>query len=478
MIASHSFPSMRRLSRLMTFTATAVLLVACGGGGGQITIGGGSPDTPQAPLVDRTFDSTSVVKVESGARGYAVLEEHPRALAKQSEEGPDRRIAAWLDEGRASGNYQAGGQWSLIDFALHPSGEMSAVLATQRELKLVRLDARARMLRETPIVDTAAKTDPYVNVGPGRDTHDDDSLLPTFTRDAVRIAANGENLVVGLRTGRHASVAYGYTNSAAGYTRAWRTLVEPGTQMGYTVPTSGSYDTFGQLNNHWEVQVAVDAQGQVGIGVVSNEITGELLAAHAEHFKEPVTTKVGLLVTRLSSTGQRLHTAVIDTKQVTQLHRLRAIRGNFVAVGRVRSEIRSDGTGWNAYIGMVNANGQVAGYQVLDFEQGDVLFDVAELPQNRYLVAGATAYNQNPSGASISESAAPLLAVLEADGRVRERVAVVKGPRHNQLRSLAAHGSYWLTGGMVNGPGTHSGDGNPALISAQGFLRDVKLGNP
>jgi hypothetical protein len=41
------------------------------------------------------------------------------------------------------------------------------------------------------------------------------------------------------------------------------------------------------------------------------------------------------------------------------------------------------------------------------------------------------------------------------------------------VRSIVARGDgYWL-GGMVNGPGTHTGDADPALISADGFARAI-----
>jgi len=54
-------------------------------------------------------------------------------------------------------------------------------------------------------------------------------MLPVLTRDAVRLAAIGENLAVALRTGRNAVVAYrfDYTEGTS-YTRTWRTLVNRG----------------------------------------------------------------------------------------------------------------------------------------------------------------------------------------------------------------------------------------------------------
>jgi hypothetical protein len=46
------------------------------------------------------------------------------------------------------------------------------------------------------------------------------------------------------------------------------------------------------------------------------------------------------------------------------------------------------------------------------------------------------------------------------------------------LRSLAARNGNWLVGGMVNGPGTHSGDGDQALIVADGFVHETTISGP
>ena len=103
------------------------------------------------------------------------------------------------------------------------------------------------------------------------------------------------------------------------------------------------------------------------------------------------------------------------------------------------------------------------------------MFDTAPLPQGRFLVAGSAGYTQNPNGASISEVAEPLLAILEEDGKIKQRITMATGPRQNQLRSLAAYGNNWLVGGLVNGPGTHSADSNPALVTADGFVREIVI---
>ncbi|MGZ5651652.1 MAG: hypothetical protein ACXWG8_15115, partial [Usitatibacter sp.] len=50
--------------------------------------------------------------------------------------------------------------------------------------------------------------------------------------------------------------------------------------------------------------------------------------------------------------------------------------------------------------------------------------------------------------------------------------------RQNQLRSIVARGGNWLLGALVNGPGTHSGDANPQLITADGFVREMAIAAP
>ena len=85
-------------------------------------------------------------------------------------------------------------------------------------------------------------------------------------------------------------------------------------------------------------------------------------------------------------------------------------------------------------------------------------------------IAGSTAYVQNPTGGSISESAEPLLAVLPATSGPAKRLPLPAGPRHNQVRTVAAWLHGWVIGGLQNGPGTHSADSDPTLLTCDGFL--------
>ncbi len=128
--------------------------------------------------------------------------------------------------------------------------------------------------------------------------------------------------------------------------------------------------------------------------------------------------------------------------------------------------------GWNAFTAFVGHDGTLGPYSVVDVDRGDVLFDVAALPSGRYLALGTTGYVQNPSGESISEAAQPLLVLLNSDGSLAQNLTYIGGARHNQLTTIASLNGRWLLGGMINGPGTHSGDADRGLIVADGFLRE------
>jgi hypothetical protein len=237
--------------------------------------------------------------------------------------------------------------------------------------------------------------------------------------------------------------------------------------------TSGSFDVFGQLENHLRIHVDTDALDTLAVGVVDAPFLNYTFRAHAEFFGEPIAAPQGILLTLVATgDGRRLESTVIDTRDRAELHGVRAVPNGYALVGRVLTEVRADGSGWNAFTAFVGHDGTRGPYSVIDVDRGDVLFDVAALASGRYLALGTTGYIQNPSGESISEDAQPLLVLLNSDGSVAQNIGYVGGARHNQLTTIAPLNGSWLLGGMLNGPGTHSGDSNPALIVADGFLRE------
>lgn len=451
----------------------ALLLAACGGGGGN---------TPQ-PLVDHAVPGRFVLRVQAAGTGYVALEEAPAPYRDGLPSAPiDRRIRISQGGGAqdADALYAPPEGWSLIDMARHPSGELSTVLATHRELRLVRLSAQGRPLTSTPLADPEAPRDPYYDFG---GIKDDTAMLPLFTRDAVRLAALGEDLAVALRTGRHAVVAYRYAHAVpGGYAQRWRRLVEPGTTVMARYLTSGSHDTYGQLANHFQVLVAANAQGEIAVAVPAAPHNGAY-AAHAAHYfiylpgpPRPPLPEHGAIVTRLDGAeGSHQGATFIDTGTTTQVYALRALPGGGWAIAGRQRATGSEG-GWNGFAAWLDGAGRLQRHAELHVEHDDALFDIAPLPGGRYLAAGATGYRQNPAGASISGEGAPLLAVLDAEGRIAQRLQLPTAPGQNPVRSLDGHGPRWLAAGMRDGPGTHTADADPArLLRADGFVREVAV---
>jgi hypothetical protein len=441
---------------------TLAHLVACGG----------SRTQPISSVnVDFAVAGQTVTKARATGDEVVLLEER---LTSIFEDGPQRTLAILKSDGHTVQPYVPPPGWSVIDFAVHPSGDVSVVLTTAREVRVVRLDPTGTVLSDQSLLDADAATDPFFNYAGG--LKDDDALQPALMHDAARLAPLGEGLAVVLRTGRNAIVAYRLDPDASGaYRRSWRTLVEPGSSILAIGITSGSFDTFGQLQNHLRIYVDVDsdAPATLAVGVVNVPFSNFTFRAHSEYFNDPIAASTGVLLTRVSSAdGHRLGSTVIDTHDRAELHGVRATPRGFLLVGRVLSEVRSDGTGWDAFAASVGRDGSPGLYSVVDVDRGDVLFDASALPGGQYLAVGTTGYVQNPTGESISEAAQPLLVLLNTDGSLARNLGYAGGARHNQLTTIAPLNGSWLLGGMINGPGTHSGDADPTLIVADGFLRE------
>jgi len=430
----------------------------------------GPKETPAIKTVNLSLSGLTVTKVRTANNAIILLQER---LTSIFEDGPQRTLAILQSDGHPIQSYMPPAGWSIVDFAVHPSGDISAILTTAREVRIVRLDSNGSIRSDQPFLDPAAAIDPFFDYAGG--IKDDDALQPALMHDAARLAPLGESLAVVLRTGRNAIVAYRLDPDVSGaYQRAWRTLIEPGSSIFGLGITSGSFDVFGQLENHLSIFVDIDTDATLAIGVVDATMLNFTFRAHTEYFSEPIAASTGVLLTRVAGAdGRRLGSIAIDTHDRAELHGLRAVPRGFMLVGRVLSEVRSDGTGWNAFTAFVGSDGTPGPYSVVDVDRGDVFFDIVALPSGRYLALGTTGYVQNPAGESISEAAQPLLALLNSDGSLAQNLGYIGGPRHNQLTTIAPLNGHWLLGGMINGPGTHSGDTQRELIVADGFLREA-----
>ncbi|MBK8408123.1 MAG: hypothetical protein IPL19_09085 [Sandaracinaceae bacterium] len=433
-----------------------------------------SADAGLPPPFPYAVAGAAVVKVRRGAGAVVLLEE---TLVSLSDPGPRRRMTRVPEDGGALATYSPPDGWFLLDFALHPSGQVSVVIASEKTLRLVRLDTAATVIAEHAVDDPLAATDPIVDTA---GVFDSTSMLPRLAKDAARLAPVGEDLVLAVRTGRHATIAYRYgrvADSAGGFAPAWRTLVEPGTAIGGRFLTGGSFDTFEQLIKPFPGFRGCGRGRRRGRGGLPHHVgyrarfpQSALQRSHSAHDARCA----GHAGRERWPTNR---TTAVDTIQTSEVHGLRVGGGRISLVGRVRSERLADGTGWNAYAAFLAADGTLAHYQVIDVHQGDILFDIVPARDGRWLAAGAAGYVQNPYGASITAVTDPLLLELEPDGNVFARHAFVGGPRQNQLRSLdvGASANERLVGGLQNGPGTHTGDADPSLITADGLVRTFTL---
>lgn len=424
----------------VAFGALGLAMSACGGGGADT-----ASQTPELPpmATELALEDRRIVKLRASGNAWMAVAERPRA--HEDNTTPDRLLLVAPPGATTALTYSPPDGWALIDAALHPSGELSVVLATTKQLRMVRLGARARPISSADFVDPLTASDPIYHEGDSSFVHDSSSQLPRATRDAVRIAAAGENVVMALRTGRHAVVAYGlrHTPGMAGLAISWRTLVEPGVYISAEAfRGGGTFDPFNGMENQFHVALDVDVAGQIAIGVALTRT--ELVYGHNRQFNAglPSTLQHGALLTQLTADGRRLHTTALDTEHFSELHGLRWIGAQVALVGRVRT--RAESTGWDGFIGLIKKGQQALdSYQLIDVDRGDLLLDVARLPDGRLLLAGSTGYTQNPSGRSVSEEASPLLAVSAANGGGARRLSLQAGSRHNQAWALAHWGGRW-----------------------------------
>ena len=246
---------------------------------------------------------------------------------------------------------------------------------------------------------------------------------------------------------------------AGGFAPLTTTLVVPPHIIAPTALYGGSYDTFGQLDHHYGVFVAVDAS-RTGYVAVSHQRleNGAMVNAHAKTFGEDLVTDVDWLdafVTRVDAAGMRLGTTVIGTPEDDQVYALRAGKNGAYAVGRTE-HWNEQGTGFDAFVAHVDGAGKPT---VRSFDVSD----------GSLVVVGTSGYSQNPHGASISEEGQSFARVLRPDGATAT-IDVPSGPRHNEARfAVAEPDGALVLGGMSDGPGTHSADGDPALLRASGW---------
>ncbi|MCD2518153.1 hypothetical protein LQ564_17725 [Massilia sp. G4R7] len=456
--------------RTLAACAAALLLAACGGGGGED--GGSAPPNPPAPRapIEARFSGATVLKLRANAGAVLALTEKPHAFMDVTV--MERTLSALDGAGKVLYTWTPPSGWTLADFALHPSSQASVVLSDGARLRLARIDAAGKTLTTWELADPQVALDRYYG-GPNS-VRDRTALAPWKTRDGARLAPSGEALGLVIRAGGNNVVAYGIDYASGAFRQRWRTLVEPGAHLEALRPTTGSFDPFEGVENHWKVFMDVDAAGRMAVGVLASP-RGDTVEAHAAWFGDgiPATLQHGVLLTTIDPGGQRLRTVPLDLGAKGELHAVKWAGDAVLLGGRVRLNRPDDPEGWDGWFARLDNGGQrLAHYRTIHVDRGDAILDLLPLSDGGVLLAGATGYTQNRTGESVSETSAPLLARLPAGEGAPTRLAVPSGPRGNQVRTVSFFGSNWLVANTENLPGTHTHDGNEALITADAVVRE------
>lgn len=434
--------------------------------------GDGGGDTNPPPPTDLRFVGGSVRKAVPLADGLLVLIDTPLNL--NVDWGfPKRALQAMDAAGTVRWQIASSTDHELLDFAAHPSGDVTALFASVAGFHLVRLDAAGAVRADFALVDAAIDTDPPqlpAGVVTGQ--------IETWSHDVGAIVALGEDAIAAVRTQRHSVVAHRFAFDGGAFVERYRTVAFPAYPISALALTGGTYDTFGAVESQFFVQLAVGPEGTTYVGVRHPELSADrLVKVLKDVFGETLTTDpdwTDSYVVRLTADGTRLGTSVVGTDRPDEIFALRAEAGGVWALGR--NEVwNAQGTGFDAFIGHVDGATGAATARSLDVDLSDIAFDLAPLPGGEVVVVGASGYVQNPNGASISGTSAAFARWLRADGSVIA-VPLPQGPRHNEARFIEARPSgRLLVGGMLDGPGTHTADGDWSLLTAKGFLTEVSL---
>jgi hypothetical protein len=244
----------------------------------------------------------------------------------------------------------------------------------------------------------------------------------------------------------------------------------------------GSYDDFGQMAHQYTVYLDTDEAGNayVAIPVMGGAIT-TTLNFHNEYFGESLTLKssnsgintlpTDALVTKVSSGGQRIYSSVMGTAYNDEIHGLQVFQDKIITYGRCPITGFDD---WDPYVSVNDTRtaNELFAKNYDATSNGMFLASGYDTLTRNFYLGGVVDWSQNPSGVSVSEQGNKLLLIVnDQNGASGENIVLTNGPRQNQIRSIQILGeNMFLLAGWENGPGTHSGDGNPDLVFADGFL--------
>ena len=462
-----------RLSVLPAVLTLALLLVACGstpGGPGGIHTGpDAGPTVDPGPSFERT-EGWSVRRRMRLPTGTDVVLEEQLASFTVAEYGASRIRRV---DGPESTPWNAPAGLLIEDAALHPSGEVSAVLIdADFNVFVARLSESLAPLDLQQLHDPEIANDPFPSGG-GVPVPTD-VTANALPRDSVRTAPDGEETVVAVVTPLESVLLYRLT-FATRWESPRRTLVLPVSHHIPFLPIGGTFDTFGAMWSSFRALLDVDADGNAYLAFWANPFK---LRAHKDFTGEDLKKLAGnafsqdsdVLLEKFDRAGAHLWSRLVGTENEDEPYALRAFHGEVAVVGRARRVPGDDNTFWDAFVSVSTADGTLRRSRTFQLEASSILLGVDGVPGGGWLVGGSEGWSQNPEGLSILSFGSKLLLELPTPDADPVRIALPAGPRHNEIRSVLADTPGRWFAGHENGPVMHTGDGDLSQIHATGVV--------
>lgn len=434
-----------------------------------------TPTPAPEPSVPERLPGRAVVKwLAVDARPGFWLEER---LAREPLVQGDRAIGPRAIVSSAGVVWSPAESERLVDACRHPSGAWSGVVVDGTgHVALVHGDG-AGLRDRTALADPALADDPRAWLGAPKGG----LRLGPFSETGVRIAADGEDVAIGLVSEDFAYLVYRAVRATSGFVVSPHVLVSPAAPPNAILPIGGSYDVFGATLSPWALPIAVAPDGRA---FVAGHLDGSRVTRHETALGQrlellrdvlyPRERTVDVLAAAVDRDGKVAFTTVTGTPDVEdEVFGVAASSTRFAVLGRSRRELGRDNTELHGMVAELARDGARLGTTTID-APGSAIVQVGvyeETNEATLWLGGSEGWAQNPSGRSVYQNGTAMLSRLEGGmPRTVVRVTPPATSGHAELRAMArASGKLWL-GGHENGPLTHTGDADASLVRADGFL--------
>lgn len=443
------------------------------------------PATPPGPGFEQRVSQRAVVAVvdSSPAEPWWIEEQLTGIQARPGDRdlGP-RRLVRWRGGPAVEVLYAPATEERLTAAVRHPSGDWSAtVVAADRTIWLVRGsaagDVRARIQLDDPELPGDRKA--WDGASPPTQL-----LVALLTEDSVRIAAFGEQVVVSLTSYWSSVLSYRWSFQDGAWVRGPRTLLSPAAAISVYIPDTASYDIFDVMSNSWSGPLCTDAQGRAFLAtwMMRTRLSGHNAAMGTAlsllRSGTPTTDiPTDVMLTRVDPDGRRAFQIIVGTPDLEDEAYGIACGGDRVAVvGRYRRDPGRDNTELHLFAAAVTSDGQLLDALSFDAEGLGIAQSAAVAPDGAVLIGGTEGFTQNPVGYSVGSNGHPfLLRWLPGSGSAPTRLGVPLTSSHAELRALSLRDGFLFTGGIENGPLTHTYDGDRTLLRGDGWLVGRRL---